>query len=148
MLEPIADILKLTEEIPEIQWDHEDDLCDCTFQRIGWWTNPYIGKTLEVRWCCTWKKLMEMFPELHPFIREIPAFDNYNQGRYEFEPHEWDGDSDMPRSIWYRQLATQEGLSLPEVRHRYDHLNAPKAVIARLWSFQNGEEREHLIRRP
>ena len=69
--------LLLLEHIPEIRWEHGDDLCDCTFQRIGYWTNPYLGRTLEFRICCSWSKLIELHPELQEFVREIPAFDNY-----------------------------------------------------------------------
>lgn len=119
----------MTGEIPEIRWQHGDDLCDCTFQRVGWWTNPYIGKTLEVRLCCAWKVLVEKNPELQEFYREIPAYDNPNTEQYETEPREWDADHDMPRDIWYRQLAAKENRSLDEIRHQYEHLNAPRAVV-------------------
>ena len=47
-MQAIAEALAIA-SIPEIQWKHGDDLCDCTFQRIGFWTNPYLAKTLQVR---------------------------------------------------------------------------------------------------
>lgn len=124
----MLETLLLTQSIPEIQWDNQDDLCDCTFQRVGWWTNPYIGKTMEFRLCCAWKVLIEKNPELQPFFREIPAFDNYNTGQYESDSWDWNGEFDMPRAIWYRQLATQENRPLSEIRKDYAHLEAPKAV--------------------
>lgn len=124
----MLETLLLTGEIPEIQWKHGDDLCDCTFQRIGWWTNPYIARTIEIRLCCAWKVLIEKNPELQQFYREIPAFDNYNTGRYETEPMEWNCDHDMPRDIWYRQLAAKENRPLAEIRRDYGHLEAPRAV--------------------
>jgi len=115
--------------LPEVKWQHGDDLCDCVFQRVGWWTNPYIGQTMEVRLCCMWDKLIELNPELAQFMRMIPAFDNYNTDTYEMEPRRWDAaDHDMPRDIWYRQLATKTGKSLDEIRREYDHLEAPKGV--------------------
>lgn len=123
---PSLALLGLTEQLPEIRWQHGDDLCDCTFQRIGWWTNPYLGRTLEIRLCCAWKKLGEMFPEVGQYIREIPAFDNYNTGRWETEPAAWDGDYDMPRALWHRHLAAKTGKPLEQIRREYDHLMPPR----------------------
>jgi hypothetical protein len=103
-----------------------DDECDCLFQRIGWWTNAHLGRTMEFRLCCAWAKLIELHPELAAFVREIPAHDNPNTGQYETEPLAWNGEDDMPRGLWYRQLAAKTGLPLPEVRREYDHLEPPK----------------------
>jgi hypothetical protein len=114
------------DNLPEIRWAHDDDLCDCTFQNIGWWTNPYIGKTFEIRLCCAWAKLVELHPELGAFVREIPAFDNYNTGKYENSVRDWDGEDDMPRAVWMRQLATAASKPLEQVRREYDHLEPPK----------------------
>ena len=86
----------------EDAWDHQDDRCDCTFQRIGYWSNPYIGETLEVRMCCIWKELYKQFPE---YVRVTKG-----------EPAQWNGEADMPRSIWVRQLANETGLSVSEAR--------------------------------
>ena len=33
-----------SDNIPGVEWEYHDDLCDCTYQRIGFWTNPYIGE--------------------------------------------------------------------------------------------------------
>lgn len=115
----------LTAEIPGLEWDVQDDLCDCTFQRIGFWTNPYIGATLRMRFCCLWKELAKQYPDL---IQEVPAFYNYNKGEYEAEPWEWNGEFDMPRAIWYRHLASKTGLLLPEIRNRYRDQEPPKGV--------------------
>lgn len=88
--------------MPAEEWDVNDDRCDCTFQRIGYWTNPYIGETLEVRMCCIWKELYRQFPE---FVRVT-----------KHEPAEWNGEDNMPKSIWHRQLANHLGISIAEAR--------------------------------
>lgn len=126
---PGQDILSLLETsgIPEIQWGSGDDLCDCTFQRIGWWTNPYLARTLEVRMCCIWAELYKQYPQ---FVREIPAYDNPNAPEgtkhYEVMPQEWNGESDMPRSYWHRQVAVQSGLPLTMVRDMLRDEEPPK----------------------
>ena len=125
---PGQDILMAlaTSGIPEMDWKHGDDLCDCTFQRIGMWTNPYLGRTLKVRLCCIWAKLYAMFPEC---VQEIPAFMDYNNGdKYMPEPAVWDGDTDMPPHLWHRQAAVQMGLPLPIVRKLLEGKESPRAV--------------------
>lgn len=102
--------------LPEVYWDVDDDLCDCTYQRMGLWTNPYLAETLEVRMCCIWKELYKMFPQ---FVRQTPAFFDYNANEWVPEPREWDGESDMPAAIWYRQMARKEGISVAEARQKY-----------------------------
>ena len=114
--------------LPEIKWEWGDDLCDCTFQRIGWWTNAHLGRTMEFRICCAWAKLIELHPELEAFSREIPAHEDPNSHEYETEPLDWNGEFDMPRALWYRQLASKTGKPLAQIRAEYDHLEAPKAV--------------------
>jgi hypothetical protein len=127
MIETKTDALSsiLTAEIPGLQWDVGDDLCDCTFQRIGFWTNPYIGQTLRVRLCCLWKELAKDYPYL---IQEVPAFYNYNTHEYEPKPWDWNGEFDMPRAIWYRHLASKSGRPLAEIRQEYADKEPPKAV--------------------
>ena len=112
--------------LPEVRWKAQDDLCDCDFQRIYWATNPYIGRTLEVRLCCAWKRLAELHPEIQEFMREVPGFYNSDTDRYQMEPADWDGDYDMPRSIWYRHLAAKLRRPLEAIRREYDHLMPPK----------------------
>ncbi len=114
-----------TTGIPEIQWDPYDDLCDCVFQRYQWMTNPYLGRTMEVRMCCIWAELYKQYPQ---FMREIPAFDDTNNKEYRVQPLEWNGDFDMPRSLWYRQLAVLHQLPLPTIRRMYEQDEPPKAV--------------------
>lgn len=110
--------------LPEVHWVHDDDLCDCTFQRIGLWTNPYIGRTLKVRFCCVWKELLREYPD---FVQEIPAFYDYNNHKYISEPWEWDSrDSDMPRAIWYRQIQAVTGRPLDEIRMQFRDMEPPK----------------------
>lgn len=112
--------------IPEVNWQYGDDLCECTFQRIGMWTNPYIARTLKVRLCCLWAKLYAMFPEC---VQEIPAFMDYTDGdRYEPKPQKWNGDTDMPRHLWHRQMAVELGIPLPNVRKLLAGKKPPKAV--------------------
>ena len=102
--------------VPEEFWDVNDDLCDCTFQRIGMWTNPYLGETLEVRMCCIWAEFYKLFPQ---FVRVIPAFLDYNKDEWVTEAMEWNGETDMPKPVWYRQIARREGISVTEARDRY-----------------------------
>lgn len=111
--------------LPEVFWDTNDDLCDCTYQRIGFWTNPYLGETLEVRWCCVWGEILKDFPQ---YTRTTRASMDYNRHEWVTDVAEWDGESDMPRSIWYRQLARQHGITVAEARARYAHLDPPKGT--------------------
>jgi hypothetical protein len=84
------------------EWSVEDDLCDCTYQRIGYWFNPYIGVTEEVRLCCVWAKFREQWPEFFRTTRD--------------EPRNWNGEAPMPPAIWHRHLASKYGISLSEAR--------------------------------
>ena len=101
---------------PDIVWNHEDDKCDCVYQRIGFWTNPYLAETLEVRMCCIWADLYKSYPD---FVRTIPAYWNQNAKAWEAEAQPWNGEADMPKSIWYRQLARQQGRSVADIRAEY-----------------------------
>ena len=114
--------------IPDIHWIHGDDLCDCTFQRIGEWTNAYLGKTLKYRFCCIWAKFAEMFPE---YVQDIDASYDYNRHEWVTEPQAWDSpDSDMPLYLWYRQLAQQQKRPLSDIREEYSQRQheRPKAL--------------------
>jgi hypothetical protein len=118
---PGQDILGGT--IPEILWGEGDDLCDCTFQRIGDWTNPYIGRTIRVRVCCIWAALYKQYPQ---FVQEIPAWFNGNKHEFVTEPMPWNGESDMPRAIFHRQAAVLMGLPLDMVRIKLEGQEPPK----------------------
>lgn len=110
--------LMVLEQLP-LQWLSGDDLCDCTFQRIGEWGNPYIGQTLQVRLCCIWAALAKQFPE---FIQEVPCYWDSNSIEPVVGAQPWDSeDMDMPLPIWYRQLAHEQGRPLAEVREEYRH---------------------------
>ena len=110
--------------LPEVRWMHGDDLCDCSFQRIGEWTNPYIARTLRVRFCCVWAELLKQYPQ---YVEEIPAFYNYNEDKFETEPWAWDSDdSDMPRGLWYRQIHAVTGRPLEEIRKRFGSMEPPR----------------------
>lgn len=111
------------EDTPEVLWEHDDDLCDCTFQRLGFWTNPYLGQTMRVRFCCIWAEIVKDYPQ---FVEEVSHFYNYNEDKYEDAPREWDAEFDMPRAIWYRQLATKTGKPLDYIRHAYHDAEPPK----------------------
>jgi hypothetical protein len=105
--------------IPEAHWVQGDDQCDCTFQRIGFWSNPYIQATEEYRLCCMWKRIIEALG-LQAFVREIPASFDLNRYRYVTEARDWDReDAPMPLTLWHRQLAARTGLSLAQVREQY-----------------------------
>ena len=106
--------LDLALPIPEVKWRSGDDLCDCTFQRIGDWTNPYIARTLRVRLCCIWKKIYAQFPD---FVEEISAYWHPSSDLYISEQQEWDSeDESMPRWLWHRQVAFRTGKTLAKVR--------------------------------
>ena len=122
-LDPVAAV-EAFGVMPEAFWNHEDDACDCTFQRIGLWKNPYIGETLEVRMCCIWAELYKLFPQ---HVRVTPAY-LVDDEAWAQSVMEWNGESAMPRSIWYRQLARQTGRSLPEIRAAYGHLEPPQGT--------------------
>lgn len=83
-------------------WHVNDDLCDCLNQRTFNIFNPYHGVTEEIRLCCLFAELREMFPQ---------HFRTTTQ-----EPAEWNGEADMPASIWHRQLANHLGVSVGEAR--------------------------------
>lgn len=121
----VADIVAAMGVLPEAFWTNQDDGCDCTYQRIGMWSNPYIAETLEVRLCCIWAELYKLFPE---HVRVTPAFLNHNTEEWETTPKDWDGETDMPEAIWYRHLARKHGSTVAEARERYAHLSPPKGI--------------------
>lgn len=111
---------------PGIVWVQDDDLCDCTFQRIGDWMNPYIGKTLRVRLCCLWERIYAEHPDL---VQRLDGWFDPNTGAYHTEPAPWDSTEwDMPRPVWYRHLATKLGLSLAAVRVKFAGSEPPKRL--------------------
>ena len=125
VLDEAQDVLKALAILPEETWDTWDDKCDCPFPRIGFWTNPYSAETLEVRMCCIWAELYKLFPEQ---VRLLPAFRDYNADEWVPEPQEWNGEYDMPRYLWYRQMARKTGRSLGEIREQYRDSEAPKGI--------------------
>lgn len=104
-------------QLPDVRWKSHDDLCDCVYQRIGMWTNPYLGETLEVRMCCIWGELYKQYPQ---FVRLVPAFLDYGHNdEWITEPAEWNGEDEMPKALWYRQLARKQGRSVESIRAEY-----------------------------
>ena len=93
-------------------WSVQDDLCDCTYQRIGYWYNPYIGETLETRLCCVWAEFEKVWPQ---FFRRV-----------QHEPAAWNGEDDMPRAVWNRQLAAKFGRPLADIREDYANTEPTK----------------------
>lgn len=115
-------------ELPDVQWLNEDDLCDCTFQRIGMWKNPYLAETLEIRLCCVWAELAKQYPD---FVRTIPGYWDDNNKEWITQPWDWNGESAMPKALWLRQLARKQDRPLSEIREEYadlDHLR-PKGEV-------------------
>ena len=96
--------LEQATEIAEARdaWSVQDDLCDCVYQRIGSWFNPYIGEFLETRLCCVWAKFEAQWPELFRRTKQEPAI--------------WDGEADMPVAVWHRQMSAHLGVPLEEAR--------------------------------
>lgn len=102
------------EQMPGFKWIHGDDLCDCTFQRIGEWTNPYIAETLRVRMCCLWERIYAQYPDL---VSRLPGFYNANTDKFETEVMAWDSDEvDMPTYLWERQLSHKHKKPLNVIR--------------------------------
>ena len=102
---------------PDSEWITGDDLCDCTFQQVREWTNPYLGQTLRIRWCCILAELEKQYPQ---YFSRVDAFYDHNRDEYIGEPQPWDStEMDMPVPLWYRQLARQQGRPLAEVRAEY-----------------------------
>jgi hypothetical protein len=112
-------------EMPEITWTHGDDLCNCTFQRIGDWANPYIARTRRVRVCCLENRMLEGNEDL---VQDIPGYFNENTGDFETEPWVWDGEDDMPEHLFMRQTAIIQGLSLDETRVKFEGVEPPKGI--------------------
>ena len=112
-------------EMPEITWTHGDDLCNCTFQRIGDWANPYIARTRRVRVCCLENRMLEGNDAL---VQDIPGYFNENTGEFETEPWVWDGEDDMPEHLFMRQTAIIQGLSLDETRVKFEGIEPPKGI--------------------
>lgn len=108
---PLADAF-----IPEEYWEVHDDLCDCTFQRIGFWTNPYMGETMRIRLCCVWKEMEKQWPQ---FFQHTHAFWDYNKEEWVPGAAEWNGEDQMERAVWYRQRANIERLPLEAIRDKY-----------------------------
>lgn len=115
----IADAFGVSEE-----WDNQDDRCDCEYERIGYWFNPYIGAIQEKRICCIDKWMAEKFPEIAQFFR-----------RTQVTPAEWNGETTMPRAIWVRQQANHLGVSIAEARDLVGEApkGRPIAEKPRIW---------------
>ena len=109
----------LTAEQLPVRWLLGDDKCDCAYQRIGEWGNPYLAQTIQFRFCCIWAELSKQFPQ---FVQEVPAFWDDNRLEPLTEPQAWDSEEmDMPLYLWYRQLSRQTGRPLADIRAEYQH---------------------------
>lgn len=117
-LQRLAQVAWAAEEFPA-QWLQGDDACDCTFQRIGEWGNPYLGKSLQIRLCCVWAELAKQFPQ---FVQEVTVFWDRNKQAPTVGPQPWDSEEmDMPLDLWYRQLSAEQGRPLADIREEYSH---------------------------
>lgn len=108
-------------------WNVNDDLCDCPNQRTFAISNPYHGVTEEVRLCCLFAELRRHWPE--HFRTTVQ------------EPAEWNGETDMPKSLWHRQLATELGMTVSQARSMglEPPKGRPKAAPLQLWLRDCGE---------
>lgn len=107
-----------SEQLP-LRWLEGDDSCDCMYQRIGEWKNPYLGSTHQIRLCCVWAELGKLYPQ---FVQDVPVYWDNNQIEPVHGPQQWDSEEmDMPLGLWYRQLAVREGRPLAEVREEYKY---------------------------
>jgi hypothetical protein len=120
-LSPAVVEMLATGNLPTTAWETHDDLCDCTYQRIGMWTNPYLAETLEVRMCCIWADLYKQYPD---YVRTVPGYWDDNAKEWVTEPMEWNGEDDMPDAIWVRHLARKYDITVQEARAL--NLPAPK----------------------
>ena len=114
--------------LPDFIWATGDDKCDCIFQRIGFWTNPYLAVTHEIRLCCLYAEFAKVWPDI---FRTTQAYWDGNIAEWVENPAPWDNeDSPMPVSIWHRQIARKTGKTLAEVRAKYRGRESerPKAV--------------------
>lgn len=99
------------------KWEHGDDCCDCTFQRIGEWSNPYLARTLRVRLCCIWEELYKMFPQHVQVIEGCCHVDENGMEVWDTVPHEWDSeDGEMPKHLWHRHTAARDDISVADAR--------------------------------
>ena len=111
----------LAGELPGVQWLQGDDRCDCLYQRIGEWRNPYLGQTHQIRLCCAWDAIAKAIPGVAQAVQTLQGY--YDSNRVEPQPlREWDSDEmDMPLGLWYRQLAVKTGRSVADIRAEYRH---------------------------
>ena len=115
-------------QIPDVHWIDGDALCDCLFQRIGDWNNSYLGRTQRLRICCMYERILDLVGR--DLLQTMPYFDP-NRATYRAETAPWDSETmDMPVAYWHRQLAVQQGKSLPQIREEYvgRENERPKAV--------------------
>ena len=99
--------------LPDVEWQADDDLCDCTYQRIGMWRNPYLAETLIVRVCCIWADLYKQYPQ---FVQQIPGYWNDETEQWDTEPWAWNGEDEMAPALWHRQLARKYGITVAAAR--------------------------------
>ncbi len=121
LTDPTVEAPSLPAGVPDVPFQHGDDQCNCTFQDVREWTNPYLGRTLRARMCCIYGELFRQFPQ---FVQDIPA--HYDAATHSWvpDPQPWDSeDADMPEYLWHRHKAALTGKALAEVRE--EHAGAP-----------------------
>ena len=128
ILEEVSRILDPV-QAPEVRWIIGDNLCDCMFQRIADWNNPYLGRTQRLRLCCAWERILDLIGR-EGIVQMLPYFDP-NRATYNAEPAPWDShDMEMPVAFWHRQMAVQQGKSVSQIREEYAgrENERPKAI--------------------
>ena len=102
--------------LPDAVWTNQDDKCDCVYQRIYQTRNIYLAETHEIRLCCIWAELGKQYPD---FVRTTQGYWDPNNQEWITQPQEWNGETEMPKAIWYRHLARKFGRSLEDIRAEY-----------------------------
>ena len=104
---------------------YQDDLCDCAFVNVWEWKNPYTATTLRFRFCC-W--LTEQRVRYGNLFEELPGYHDAASEQLVTDCRVWDGEEDMPRHLFYRQMARKTGRPLAEVRREYRDQPTPKGT--------------------
>tara|TARA_R110000824_G_scaffold3522_11_gene16639 strand:+ start:22 stop:450 length:429 start_codon:yes stop_codon:yes gene_type:complete len=61
-------------------------------------------------------------------VQDIPGYFNENTGEFETEPWVWNGEDDMPESLFMRQTAIIQGLSLDATRVKFEGVEPPRGI--------------------
>ena len=126
--------------MPEFIWTHGDDLCDCTFQRIGEWTNPYLARTRRVRVCCLEDRMLEGNEDL---VQDIPGFFNDNTGLLDTEPLVWDGEDET--RVKFEGVEPPKGIPRPKVVDKGKIMSEHEVIGKQLMRIQALEKERNTL---